>query len=309
MNVVRKIVIVIVIALAVVLGIGGASVIAATPTHVLQANRAAAVAAADGLLSGVVLPAGSSETSTEPAGDGYLLAHSFELAIYAAEVDQHEFWTTTASLNAVIASFKAHLPMGAKSSGSGSDYSNGTETSVFASYSLPAVDAPALGPRSLTVNAVELTRGGTGVRADAFVRYAAPRLPAQRIPARAGVLEVTRTRLGQVPALSLTVTDRSTVRRIGAIVDSLPFFATLHGVAFSCPAMMLAPTDTFTFRASPSGPVLAQVSEPADWPTIAEPCYITTLEVRGHREPGLLEGGRLLRQAGAILGVKLATRP
>jgi hypothetical protein len=33
-----------------------------------------------------------------------------------------------------------------------------------------------------------------------------------------------------------------------------------------------------------------------------------TLTIRGHRQPGLLEGGRLLREAGAILGVKLTTR-
>ncbi|MBV8218152.1 MAG: hypothetical protein JO325_06800, partial [Solirubrobacterales bacterium] len=67
--------------------------------------------------------------------------------------------------------------------------------------------------------------------------------------------------------------------------------------------------DTFTFRASPAGAALAQVTEPADEPTTAGPCFITTLQVRGQREPGLLEGGKLLRQSGAILGLKLTTRP
>lgn len=252
----------------------------------------------------LVLPAGSSEVASEPAGDAHQLARSFDLPIYRAEVDRHEFWITTASPSAAIASFKAHLPAGAKSSGSAS-----SGTTMFASYSLPTVDAPALGPRTLAINAVELANGSVGVRADAEVRYTAPRLPAQRIPPQARVLDVTMANYHSSPSLSLTVTNRRQVRRIAAIVDGLPFVASLRGVAFSCPAFMLAPTDTFTFRASSGGPVLAQVSEPANWPTIAEPCFIATLQVRGRREPGLLEGGRLLRQAGAILGVKLTTRP
>jgi hypothetical protein len=50
------------------------------------------------------------------------------------------------------------------------------------------------------------------------------------------------------------------------------------------------------------------VSEPADTPSGAEPCFTTSLTIRGHSEPGLLEGGTLLRQAAAILGVTLTTR-
>ncbi len=84
--------------------------------------------------------------------------------------------------------------------------------------------------------------------------------------------------------------------------------ANLRGVALSCPAIMVAPLDTFTFRSSPSGPALATVSELADNPTDGDPCFAAPFTIRGHREPGLLEGGRLLRQAGAILGVKLTRR-
>ena len=297
------------IVVAVLLGAaGGAAVIAAaaTPAQVLRANQAAAVSAADQMLGEVVLPAGSSQVPSEPAGDDRSLARSMEFALYRAEVDRHEFWTSTASPSAVIAAFKAHLPAGAKSSGSGY---NGPLTAIFASYTLPTGGAPTLGPRTVSVNAVELSDGTTGVRADAEVRYAAPRLPAQRIPAQARVLEITMTSYHSSPLLSLTVTNRAQVRRIAAIADGLPFVASLRGVAFSCPALMPAPTDRFAFRASPGGPVLAQVTEPANEPTSAGPCFITTLQVRGHQEPGLLEGGKLLRQAGAILGVKLTTRP
>jgi len=306
-SIVHKTVLVIVIAgLVGIAGVAAVIAVAATPAQVLHANQTAAVSAADQMLGEVVLPAGTNEVASEPAGDDDALARSMEIPIFRAEVDRHEFWTTSASPRAVIASFKANLPAGAKSSGEG--YS-GPSTTIFVSYSLPTIDAPALGPRTLTVNAVVLSDGSTGVRADADVRYTAPRLPAQRIPSQAHVLEVTMANYHSSPLLSLTVTNRAQVRHIASIVDGLPFLASLHGVAFSCPALMPAPTDRFTFRASPGGPALAQVTEPANQPTSAGPCFITTLSIRGHGEPGLLEGGKLLRQAGAILGVKLTTRP
>ena len=303
-KVVQKLVVVIGLGIVLVTA-GAAAVLAATPVQVIQTNRAAAVTAADRLLGAVVLPAGSTPVGTEPAGDEYQLAHSLDLAVYAAEVGRHGFWTTSAPPSAVIASVKAHLPAGAKSSGSGSSYDNRTETGVFASYSLPAIGAPALGPRSLTVDAVKLADGSTGVRADADVRYSAPRLPSQRVPPQARVLEITRPKFGSSPALALTVTNRADVRRIAAIVDGLPFVAPLTGVAFSCPAIYFAPLETFTFRASPAGPVLAEVTEMSNEPSGADPCFTASLTLRGHHEPHLLDGRKLLRQAGSILGVTL----
>jgi hypothetical protein len=302
----RKLVVVIVPAVALALALAGA-VSAESPAQVQRANRQGAMTAAEQLLGEVVLPAGATEIPTEPAGDAHQLGRSNELSFFAAEVDRHEFWTTTSSPDAVVASIEAHLPAGARATGSG--YSG---TTVFASYSLPAVGGPALGPRSLAVNAVKLTDGSTGVRADAAVRYAAPRLPTQRVPAGARVLEITMTRspFGPSPSLEspLVITKRSEVGRIASLVDSLPFEASLRGVAISCPAIMPAPIVTFMFRAGPAEPVLATVREAADTPESAEPCFTTTLTIRGHRQPGLLEGARLLRQAGAILGVNLTTR-
>jgi hypothetical protein len=286
-----------------------AAVSATSPAQVLRANRRAASGAADQLLGDVVLPAGATEVPSEPAGDDHQLDRANTLTFFAAAVDRHRFWTTDASPRAVVASIEAHVPAGAKWSGSG--YSR---TTMFVAYSLPAVDVPVLGPRTLSVNAVELADGSTGVRVDANVRYSAPRLPAQRVPTRARALVITMTRspFGQSsppPPLKspLTITTRSEVRRIAAIVDGLPFVA-LNGVAISCPAILPAAIVTFAFRSAPDGPVLATVTEASDTPTGAEPCFTTELTIRGHRELGLLEGGRLLRRAGAILGVKLTTR-
>ena len=322
----RKVVVVTVLAVVLALALAGAAAVslasparrahanrraavsATSPAQVLRANRQAASSAADQLLGEVVLPAGATEVPTEPAGDDHQLDRANALTFFAAAVDRHRFWTTAASPRAVVASIEAHVPAGAKWSGSG--YSG---TTMFVAYSLPAVDAPVLGPRTLSVNAVELADRSTGVRVDATVRYSAPRLPAQRVPtqARALVITMTRSPFGQSPSpplkSPLTITARSEVRRIAAIVDGLPFVA-LNGVAISCPAILPAPIVTFAFRSAPGGPVLAIVTEASNTPTGAEPCFTTELTIRGHREPGLLEGGRLLRRAGAILAVKLTTR-
>ena len=287
---------------ALVAGVGAIEGSAATPGQIAHANRRAAEAAASQVLGEVVLPVGATEVSAEPGGDDHDLARPVELSLFAAEVDRHAFWTTTTSPGLVIASMQAHLPAGARTSVSGT---SGSDMSV--SYTLPIVDPPALGPRTLEVDAVELADGSTGVRADAIVRYSAPRLPAQRVPLQARVLEITKANFRSKPSLSLTVIRRSRVRRIAELVDGLPFIADLNGVAIACGVIGPAPIDTFTFRAAPTGRVLARVTEAADTPTGPYPCTSTALTIRGHREPELLEGGTLLRRADAVLGVRLTS--
>ena len=174
--------------------ISASAVDAATPAQRLGADRRAAVAAADALLNGVVLPADARPQASEPSRDAHQLARPLELFFYAAEVDRHAFWTTGAAPAAVIAAVGAHLPPGARSTGSGSSSGN-ESSSVFVSYALPIVDPSALGPRALIIDAVTLPGGITGVRADAVVRYLAPRLPAQRIPHAARLLDI-RTAFG-----------------------------------------------------------------------------------------------------------------
>lgn len=296
-------IVVVVLSLATLaVGAGAVAVSAATPAQFVQANRQAATGIAEQLLGQLVLPADATEIPTEPKGDEQQLARPDELSFFAAQVDRHKFWKTGVTPDAVIASIQAHLAAGAKPSASGD-----SGTSVFAGYSLPAPGPPTLGSPALDIEAAQLTNGRTGVRADVVVRYTAPRLIAQRIPPQASTLKITIADYGSAPLRSLTVTRRSEVRQIAAIVDQLPF-AALRGIAISCPAMRPAPLDTLTFRKSPTGPVPAQVSEPANTPTQPDPCAITALTIRGHHEPGLLGGGTLLRRAGTLLEVKL-TRP
>ena len=108
------------------------------------------------------------------------------------------------------------------------------------------------------------------------------------------------------PLLSLQVTSVSEVRRIAEMVNVLPFNAYLKGAAYNCPAILTTtPVDRFVFRRSTTGPILA-TSPVTMTPTIADPCGATKLVIRGHREPELQDGGRLLKQAGALLNVRLS---
>jgi hypothetical protein len=271
----------------------------ASPRQVTRVHRQVAARVADQLLAGVVLPPGATKVPTEPAGDAHQLASPMFGVLFAAEIERHAFWTTSADPGTVIASFKAHLPAGAKPLGSG--YGGG---GAFAAYVLgTAARRYTLGVRQLVVNAVTLANGRTGVRADAQVRYTAPRPAAQQVPGSARVLQITQGSQGSAPLVSLTVTRRSEVRQIATMINALPFVGRSPGV-YSCPSFG-DPVDRFSFRANPGGPVLARVSESAYTPAAPSPCTATSLTIRGHREPGLMEGGVLLRQAGRLLGVRL----
>jgi hypothetical protein len=64
------------------------------------------------------------------------------------------------------------------------------------------------------------------------------------------------------PLLLLAVTSRAKVHRIANFLDRLPFAGNLAGTAFACPTYgATVPTDTFIFRATPGGPILARVTE------------------------------------------------
>jgi hypothetical protein len=271
---------------------------AASPKQVAHANRALAVTSGDQLLDDLALPSGSTEVRREPAGDDRQLAQDDSVLWYAAEVDRVRFWVTSATPSAVLSSVTAQLPKG---STGGSCCTPGQES--FESWSPRTVDARRLGERLLNVEAVQLADGKTGVRADAWVQYIAPRPYAQRVPAQARILSITVTkqvgvsRPHEVIIRSREETNVATVRRIAAVVDSLPF-AGGPDVAVSCPALIAVPVDTLRFRASQGGPALATVSMRSGTPDTGDPCVASALWIRGHSQPALADGGVLLKAVG-----------
>ena len=177
------------------------------------------------------------------------------------------------------------------------------EGSAGAAYALGTSRRFLVGPQQLTLGAVTLDNGLTGVRADAQVRYLSPRPPRERVPHSARVVQITQTDNGAKPIVSLLVTRQSVVRRLARLVDALPFVGN-HTGAFACPSFGDL-IDTFTFRASRAGPALATVSESAYTPAFPSPCALTTLTIRRHRLTPVLNGGILLERASKLLGVRL----
>jgi hypothetical protein len=269
-----------------------------SPAHALAPNRDAATVEAHQLLGEVALPVSTTPLSQEPAGDARQLATPVIGPFFAAEVDRHAYWMTSASPEATIAAFRSHLPSGAQLVTA--TFGAGTES---AAYALGTNRRFVIGPEQLMLSAVTLADGLTGVRADAQVRYVSPRRRSERVPLSARIVQVTKADVGTTPLVSVLVTRRAFVRMLASQVDALPFVGRFSG-SFSCPSLG-EPIVTFIFRAAPAGPVLARVSESAYTPTDPSPCAATTLTIRGHRLPPLLEGGILLKRAGKLLGVRL----
>lgn len=271
---------------------------AASPARVPASDRRAAIAEAEALIAGLTLPADATRVPREPAGDAHQLADAVIGAFFAAEVDRNAFWTTSASPAAVLASFRSHLPAGMKLVTS--FWGGG---SAGAAYALGTSRRFVVGPEQLMLRASTLNDGLTGVRADAQVRYLSPRPASERVPLSARLVQITKAKPGAKPLVSLTVTRRALVRRLGDLIDALPFAGNAPG-AFACPDLGEL-TDTFIFRAGPSAPALARVSLSASTPTFPFPCAPTTLTIRGHPLSPLLNGGILLRRAGQLIGVRL----
>jgi hypothetical protein len=282
------------------LACAAAAIATVSPTRTTQNNQRKAIVVARAVIRDVVLPPGAQEVSAPAPGSSDLLARPVDQFFVASEVDRHVFWTVDASPLAVMQSISAHLPAASRLLDHGMVGSN-----LFATIGLRTKDWSELGPEQLVLYALALPDGSTALRADAEVQYLAPRPPAERVPTTARIVEIALT--GSTTRSSLhVVRDRAIVRRIGTIVNRLPFTGHDRGVAAACPGSSSnAPFDTFTFRATLHGPILAQVAEPAATPTTASLCETTTLTIRGHHEPTLADGGILLKRAGSLIGITL----
>lgn len=279
---------------------------AALSSSVPAAHRSAAVANADQILGAIVLPAGGSRVAHAPSGAKALFRQRpFVQLFYEAQVDLHQFWVSPASEDSTYSSIRSHLPAGSTFQLS----AVGGYDAEYA-YELPAVDARVLGIRQLVILLVPLSNGSTAVRIDAQVQYLVPWKPGQRIPATARFLQITKGPWNSnAPRVVATINRRATVRRIAKLVEALPFEGNDNGVAVSCPnASANALTDTFTFRATPQGPVLAKLTEAANAGTSPDLCDDPTLTIRGHRDPPIAGGGQLLTEVDRLLNVHLTAR-
>lgn len=277
-------------------------VVSALPTA--ASNERAARAEAMSLLRELALPAGAVRAQHEPAGDGGVLAYAVSSPQTRDLVDLHGWWLVATRLPSVLAFIRAHPPGGSQPGGSGSGGGPHIPPNEYVSFSLPPARG-VLQSVELTVNAVSLHDGATGVRADAQVVWIVPRRASERIPTGVHAIDITRTRRGQAPSLSVSITDPAQVGKIVAMVDRLP---RSQPGSYSCPSEPVnPPVVTFTFRAAAAGAVLAQAREVAFATGTGTPCEPMALSIRGRAEDSLEDGGTVLEKAGRLLGITLTT--
>ncbi|MGD0454799.1 MAG: hypothetical protein ABSB69_14495 [Solirubrobacteraceae bacterium] len=161
--------------------------------------------------------------------------------------------------------------------------------------------------RQLSVVVAATPGHATYLRADADVVLLLRRSASERIPAGVEAIDITRGQPGHAPSHSVVVTDAVEVRAIIAVTNSLPTIqpAEFAGCNTSGPRVgFVGPGITFTFRASPGGPVLAVATEPADATGTAK-CEPMTLTIGGVRQTPLLEGPKVVAEAQRLLKVKI----
>ncbi len=273
-------------------------------THTSAQNQQAAQRDAAGLLGRVVLPSGALASGTEPPGDGGALSQAPSRPAVANLIDQASWWTVSESWHRVIDFIDSHPPAGGVLQVMGMSGGGGqSPQSAWAGFAFPAVPH-VLGQRQLEVLVAPLSGGGTGIRADAQVQWLIPRPTAERVPASARVLRVSRGLPGHPPAVSVLVTKRKLVAHIADLIDALDI---VQPGAWSCPGQPPSgPVVTFAFRARRGGAVLARASEAADARPPATPCQAMSFSVRGRSQPALLDGGSVIAQTQSLLGVPLA---
>ncbi len=188
------------------------------------ANQAAARADAAALLGEVSLPAGATESSSEPAGDEGLLAHAGAGGPYTPNVvEAHAWWTVPGPRAEVMAYIRGHAPSGSAMVSSGSGGGSGSTTLESVTFGWPV--AGVLSTRWLVLTAAQLSHGSTGLRADTQVVWVTPRPASERMPAGGRRLSVSVTSAlkgNLTPQRPFSVVSAQRIEGIVALLNSLP---------------------------------------------------------------------------------------
>jgi hypothetical protein len=256
-------------------------------------NLAAARTEAPRLLSLIQLPAGTTSSQTEPAGDRGLLAEPGYGEATPNLVDAGAWWTTAMNPDAVLAYVRTHRPPGARPFGTTSDSGpNGVSAETF---TLPPV-AGVLRERFVSAVAVRLAGGRTGVRTDGEAVWLTPRPAWEQLPATVRMITFTAQgstlsgRSGRV-SIPRTVTG-SAAQRLVAFINGLDV---VQPGARSCPIGRYAWL-RLTFRAADGSALAGAIERPTG-------CASVTLSIRGRTGPALTDSPAVtseLERLGAI---------
>lgn len=137
-------------------------------------NQQAALRDATRLLARMVLPAGSTTSPTEPAGDGGELAQAPIRPALQDLVDEDGFWTLREPWQRVLDFLDSRSPAGGVLEEIGGGGGGVTGANGWSSYGFAPVPH-VLVQRTLVFLVTPLAGGGTGIRADAEVQWLVPR--------------------------------------------------------------------------------------------------------------------------------------
>src|SRR5215475_8476615 len=265
-------------------GAGAASRSSSPPAKAAATPRQRAEADAAAILQAFVPPPGARRLAKAPALGDDLLGYPGSFS--TAEAEAVSWWRAPGTPDTVLAWEKSHLPRRFSFLGDSSGSGGGMLPDSFSMFKLPAVPG-VLNTRYLVVYVLGTGGGQTAIRAYAQVNYQPPRPPGERVPSAARAVTITAlaspmTGTGRPPA-PVTITGATAVRRIIALVDSLPL-STVGNVP--CPGGGAA--IQLTFRARPGAP---GAPGPPGGPPLATaqggPCWTLLFAIGGRQQPAL----------------------
>jgi hypothetical protein len=270
-------------------------------------SEPSAQADAAAMLAEVPLPAGSSESSTDPPEAGSLLAGpGYGPPATPNAVDEHAWWLVPVTPTETLAYICAHLPPGTTrpSSGTGLGGPNVPENTI-SGFAWPG------SPGSLVVWVVRLANGSTALRVDAQVVWVTPRPASERIPAGARLLTIgVHEPRGARGAGSIESMRRAVLGRLPSRVTSIAriekIVALLNELRVHQPGVRHCPRGfggsvQLDFYTSPSASPLAVTD------ITAEGCGGVSLMIDGMAEPELEGGWDLVEEISQALGIRTAS--
>jgi len=262
---------VVLLAACVAMAAGCAAAHPATGPAASPGPREHAVADAAAILRAFAVPPGARRLPQAPDA----LKVPITTLVSTTLVDDVSFWRAPGQPQAVLAWEQAHLPR--RFTLGDADFGPPSWDRMFSLAPVPGV----LTARDLVVEVTGAGHGQTAIRVDAQVSWQPPRPGRERVPGAARVVTITQLpsldpRAGRPPA-PVTITSPPAVRRIAALVDSLPL--STIGPGASGPGA-LGGGIRLTFRAQASGAPLAVAQGPA-------PCGTVQFSAGGARQPAL----------------------
>jgi len=238
---------------------------AATPTAsqaaaTAQSPRQRAEADAAAILAAFVVPPGARKLPGAPPGRASQLKNIAGSSGSPNWIDKAGFWQVKGDPQQVLAWTASHVGRSHISQGPITDLPTpgNPETVWERDYVLPPVPAVE-DTRELTVEVADAGNGQTAIRVDAQVTWLPAREASETVPAAATAVTLSvipDPNLNRKPPQPQTITSPAAVRRISAMVNSLPVFppgpSECGGPDGSGTAALV-----LTFLAAPKGRVLA----------------------------------------------------